>query len=57
MAQLIHKTLEENGVSLYLGNGVTSFTETDESIQVNLSDGKQLTTRLVILAIGCQTEQ
>ena len=52
MAQLIHKTLEKNGVSLYLGNGVTSFTETDESILVNLSDGKQLTTRLVILAIG-----
>lgn len=52
MAQLIHKTLEENGVSLYLGNGVTSFTETDESILVNLSDGKQLTTRLVILSIG-----
>lgn len=52
MAQLIHKTLEQNGVSLYLGNGVTSFTENDESILVNLSDGKQLTTRLVILAIG-----
>jgi len=52
MAQLIHKTLEENGVSLYLGNGVTSFMETDESILVNLSDGKQLTTRLVILSIG-----
>ncbi|HOR55856.1 MAG: Coenzyme A disulfide reductase [Chloroflexi bacterium ADurb.Bin344] len=52
MAQLIHKTLEENGVSLYLGNGVTSFTETDESILVNLSDGKQLATRLVILSIG-----
>lgn len=52
MAQLIHKTLEENGVSLYLGNGVTSFTETDESILVNLSDGMQLATRLVILSIG-----
>ncbi|MHC1770585.1 MAG: DsrE/DsrF/DrsH-like family protein [Flexilinea sp.] len=52
MAQLVHETLEQNGVTLLLRDGVSSFEESGETINIKLSSGKQLSTRLVILSIG-----
>ncbi len=46
------KELVENGVSLYLGDGVKSFLEIDNKIEVTLNSEKKLTADMVILAIG-----
>lgn len=52
MAQLLHENLEQNGVKLYLGDGVSSFEEEQGAVRVNLKSGTALKTGLVILAIG-----
>jgi NADPH-dependent 2,4-dienoyl-CoA reductase/sulfur reductase-like enzyme/TusA-related sulfurtransferase/rhodanese-related sulfurtransferase len=52
MAQLLHEHLERNGVRLYLGSGVSSFSEQRGRVSVALSDGKTLEADIVILSIG-----
>jgi NADPH-dependent 2,4-dienoyl-CoA reductase/sulfur reductase-like enzyme len=52
MAQLLHENLEQNGVKLYLGDGVSSFEDTGDSVAVTLQSGKTVTAELVILSIG-----
>lgn len=52
MAQMLHENLEQNGVQLYLGDGVSSFEEEQGTVRVNLKSGTGLKTGLVILAIG-----
>jgi len=52
MAQLLHENLEQNGVKLYLGDGVSSFEDTGDGVAVTLQSGKTVTAELVILSIG-----
>ncbi|MCI2106669.1 MAG: FAD-dependent oxidoreductase [Intestinimonas sp.] len=52
MAQLLHQNLAENGVSLYLGDGVTEFSDHGGSVEVTLKSGKAVSADLVILSIG-----
>jgi len=52
MVILAEKELQENGVRLYLGDGVTSFLDDGDNITVNLQSGASITADLVILAIG-----
>jgi NADPH-dependent 2,4-dienoyl-CoA reductase/sulfur reductase-like enzyme/peroxiredoxin family protein/rhodanese-related sulfurtransferase/TusA-related sulfurtransferase len=52
MAVMVEKELQENGVQLYLGDGVTSFKEETDGISVSLQSGAVITADLVILAIG-----
>ena len=52
MAQILHENINENDVSLYLGDGVTSFERTGEKIIVTLASRKTITVDFVILSIG-----
>jgi NADPH-dependent 2,4-dienoyl-CoA reductase/sulfur reductase-like enzyme/peroxiredoxin family protein/TusA-related sulfurtransferase/rhodanese-related sulfurtransferase len=52
MAQLLHQNLEENGVKLFLGEGVTGFEDDGNTVRVNLKSGKSVEADLVILSIG-----
>lgn len=52
MTVIAEKELNDNGISLILGNGVKSFERKDGKIVVELSDGKKLETDIVILSIG-----
>lgn len=52
MAQLVHENIENNGVKLYLGDGVESFADSGEKVTIRLKSGKELTSDIVILAIG-----
>lgn len=52
MAVIAEKELNDNGVSLILGNGVKGFVETENNITVELNDGQNLETDMVILSIG-----
>jgi NADPH-dependent 2,4-dienoyl-CoA reductase/sulfur reductase-like enzyme/rhodanese-related sulfurtransferase len=52
MALLLHETIRDHSVELILGNGVDSFQDTGKGITIRLSDGKELSSDLVILSIG-----
>ena len=52
MAVIAEKELNDHGVSLILGNGVKGFEETENNITVELNDGQNLVTDMVILSIG-----
>ncbi len=52
MAQLIHENLIQNGINLYLGDGVQSFEDQGKSVAVSLKSGKSISAELVILSIG-----
>lgn len=52
MALLAENELRDNGVSLYLGDGVSAFTEDNDAINVQLQSGAVLTADFVVLAIG-----
>ncbi len=52
MVAMLEKELEENGINLLLNDGVKSFQEKGDEINVLLSSGTTLTADLVILAIG-----
>jgi NADPH-dependent 2,4-dienoyl-CoA reductase/sulfur reductase-like enzyme/peroxiredoxin family protein/TusA-related sulfurtransferase/rhodanese-related sulfurtransferase len=52
MAQLIHEHLEQKGVRLHLGDGVSAFSETADGIEVTLKSGKMIKTGMVLLSIG-----
>lgn len=51
MAQIIHENILDNGVKLYLNDGVSSFEEEDK-VKIVLNSGKEIEVDLVILAIG-----
>ncbi|NLC88558.1 MAG: FAD-dependent oxidoreductase, partial [Clostridiaceae bacterium] len=52
LAELLHEHLERNGVKLHLSDGVSSFTDTGEKVDVILQSGTKLTADLVVLAVG-----
>ena len=52
MAQLLHENITQNGVKLYLGDGVSSFSDTGSEVQITLKSGESLSAELVILSIG-----
>ena len=52
MAQLLHENIIQNEVSLYLGDGVSQFTEEEDFVTITLKSGKTIKAELVILSIG-----
>lgn len=52
MAKVLHQNIEENGVDLFLGDGVDHFEEEGGVTTVALASGKKIEADLVILAIG-----
>lgn len=52
MAQILHSNIKSNSVDLYLGDGVASFEDEDDKVNVKLASGKSIKVDLVILAIG-----
>jgi NADPH-dependent 2,4-dienoyl-CoA reductase/sulfur reductase-like enzyme/peroxiredoxin family protein/rhodanese-related sulfurtransferase/TusA-related sulfurtransferase len=48
----VEKEVEDNGVEIILNDGVKSFKDTENSIEISLNSGKKLSTDMVILAIG-----
>lgn len=52
MVTIAEKEMEDNGVNLILSDGVKSFKEAEDDIEVSLSSGKKVLTQIVILAIG-----
>lgn len=56
MAAHVHQHLVEQGVGLYLENGVTRFTKADHGLVVHLKDGTTLPTDMVILSIGVRPD-
>ena len=55
IAAHLHNHLRDNGVELYLGDGVKSFTSA-EKLGINLNSEKQLEVDFAILAIGVKPE-
>lgn len=52
MTVIAEKELNDNGISLILGNGVNSFEEKDGRISITLGNERVLETDMVILSIG-----
>lgn len=52
----LRTTLQQHGVALYLGDGVTAFTQGKHGLNVHTESGKILVADLVILAIGVTPE-
>lgn len=52
MAAMLHANIRENGVALYLGDGVAAFEENEHSVTIALSSGAKVEAEIVILAIG-----
>ena len=52
MAQLLHETIEQNGVELHLGDAVDSFNDVVGGVDIKLKSGKTVSAELVILSIG-----
>ncbi len=56
MAVYVEQSLRENGVKLHLGKKVASFHPLPNGLAVRDSEGEQLETDIVLLAIGVQPE-
>ncbi len=52
MAQLLHENIKDNNVRLHLNDGVDSFEEINDKINVKLKSGTIVEADLVILSIG-----
>lgn len=56
MVAFAEKELEDNGVRLFLSDGVQSFREEEKGISVVLQSGREIHAGLVILAIGVKPD-
>jgi len=56
MAEPLHEALVAHGIKLHLGDGVADLEPRESQVQVTLDSGKELTTDLVVLAIGVRPE-
>ena len=56
MVEPLHRTLEREGVDLRLGTSVTSMRETDDGLEVTLSNGETETVDLAVLGVGVRPE-
>ena len=56
IAAQVHQHFKENHIGLYLGDGVTKFTEGADSVNISLESGAELSADIVILAIGVRPE-
>ncbi len=56
MAAIVHQTLEENQISVYLENEVKEFKTEGEKFLVHLKKGEILETDLVIMSVGVRPE-
>ncbi|KAJ49341.1 NADPH-dependent 2,4-dienoyl-CoA reductase/sulfur reductase-like enzyme/peroxiredoxin family protein/TusA-related sulfurtransferase/rhodanese-related sulfurtransferase [Clostridium tetanomorphum] len=56
MVTYAEKELQDNGVGLILGDGVKSFKDNDNEIEVILNSGNTLKANIVILAIGVRPD-
>ncbi|HWQ57960.1 MAG TPA: FAD-dependent oxidoreductase [Clostridia bacterium] len=52
MAQLLHENIAQSGVKLHLGDGVSSFEDKGDRVDIVLKSGAVVPAELVILAIG-----
>ena len=52
MAALLHENMDQNGVALFLGNGVDHFERKGNQTEVHLAKGDVVKADLVILSIG-----
>ncbi|MBO4350373.1 MAG: FAD-dependent oxidoreductase, partial [Proteobacteria bacterium] len=56
MVSFLHRELVENNVRLLLNNGVKQFDSIDKSVKTTLSDGTELMSDFVVLAIGVKPD-
>lgn len=56
MVAFAEKELEDNGVRLFLGDGVQSFRDEEKGISIVLQSGQEIHADLVILAIGVKPD-
>lgn len=56
IAEMLHDECERNGVKLHLGTSVEKFTETDEGLTVQLSNGEAVECDFALMAIGVKPE-
>lgn len=56
MAQIAHQHLTEEGVNLFLSNGVKEFKHSGETVTVVLQDGTELKSDMVMLSIGVRPQ-
>ncbi len=52
MALPLHENIIQNGVNLYLGDGVDFFEDENDQVSISLKSGKKVQADLVILSIG-----
>ncbi len=52
LAQLLHENISHNGVELHLGDGVSTFNDLGDRVEITLKSGKTVSADLVVLAIG-----
>ena len=52
MSQILHEHIRENGIQLYLGDGVSAFEDKGDTVTVKLKSGKNISADMVILSIG-----
>lgn len=52
MSAIVEKEMEQNGINLILNDGVKSFRESEEGMEVILGSGKRVPADMVILAMG-----
>ena len=52
MANFIHQKLYDNGISLHLGCGIKAFDTEEEVIRVQLDNGEEIRTGMVLLCMG-----
>lgn len=56
MAAEVHQHLKTKNIEFYLNDGVASFSEDEEMLNVRLKSGKNIQTDIVILSIGVRPE-